>query len=151
MKNLFIKGFVSVFGLGYIPVAPGTFGTLGAFFMWAVFLRGISSFWYILITAFLIVLSFYIATLAERIYQSKDSQHIVIDEVCGYLVTMLFAGNSLLIGFLGFALFRLFDILKPWPVRRMEQLYGGAGVVMDDVMAGVYGFLVLRILSFFVG
>ncbi len=151
MKRFFIKTYVSVFGLGYMPVAPGTFGTLGAFFIWAGLLRGMDPFWYLVVTVSLIALSCYIATLAERVYQVKDSQHIVIDEVCGYLVTMFFAGNSLFIGFLGFALFRLFDIFKPWPVKRLERLYGGAGVVMDDVMAGVYGFLVLRVLSFFVG
>jgi len=145
MKNFLVKTFSSVFGLGYIPVAPGTFGTFGAFILWFFFYKDLAPSLYIGALIVIIVFSCYIAQLAENVYKVKDSQKIVIDELCGYLVTMSFAGKGLFIGLLGFALFRLFDILKPWPVRKFEDLPGGIGVVMDDVMAGVYGALVLLI------
>ena len=151
MKKFLVKMCSSVFWLGYSPVAPGTFGTLGAFVLWFLFLRELNTSLYIGLVIIVIIFSCYIAELAGKIYKVKDSQKIVIDELCGYLVTMTFAGKGLFIGLLGFALFRLFDILKPWPIKKFEDLPGGVGVVMDDVMAGVYGSLVLGMLSYFIG
>lgn len=151
MKNIFVRSFVSVFGLGYIPVAPGTFGTLGGFLFWYFYARHMLPLHLLILTFVLIILSCYISTLAEKVYNEKDSQKIVIDEFCGYLVTILFAGKQLYVGLLGFALFRLFDIFKPWPVRNFERLPKGIGVVMDDVMAGIYAGIILWIISILLG
>lgn len=151
MKNFLIKTCSSVFGLGYMPVAPGTFGTLGAFILWLVFFRYLDRSSFMVALVLIIFFSCYIAELASKIYKAKDPQKIVIDELCGFLVAVSFSGRSLLMGLLGFALFRLFDILKPWPVKKFESLPGGLGIVMDDVMAGVYGAFVLGIVSYFIG
>ncbi|HOW16467.1 MAG TPA: phosphatidylglycerophosphatase A [bacterium] len=151
MKNIFVRSFVSVLGLGYIPVAPGTFGTLGGFLFWYFYARHMSQFSLLMLTLVLIILSCYISSLAEKVYNEKDSQKIVIDEFCGYLVSILFVGKQLYMGLLGFALFRLFDIFKPWPVRNFERLPKGIGVVMDDVMAGLYAGIILWIISILLG
>jgi len=134
----------SNFGLGYAPVAPGTFGTLAgipAFYLLAKLPpAGYAAAWILLL-----LLAFWAAGAAGRIYGLADDGRIVIDELLGYLVTVAwlpFSWSSVLIGFV---CFRLFDILKPppagWIDRRMKN---GVGVVLDDVVAGVYAALVLR-------
>lgn len=150
MKDFIVKTFATVFGLGYMPVAPGTFGTFGAAILWYFTLRGMDPLSYVVFLFIITIFSCYIAWLAEKVYGQKDSQRIVIDELCGYLLTVAFSGTVLL-GLVGIIFFRLFDILKPWPIKKFEKLPGGIGVVADDLMAGVYGFLALRIVSYFIG
>jgi len=91
-------------------------------------------------------LSSWIADRAERHWGKKDDRRIVIDEIMGFLVTMLWAPKSFLSIAAGFVLFRFFDILKPFPIRRLEGVTSGYGVVLDDVLAGVYANIVLQLL-----
>ena len=86
--------------------------------------------------------------MAEPVFRKRDSRHIVIDEVAGFLVTMSFLPPTARHMLLGFALFRFFDIVKPFPIRRLEGLKGGYGVVADDVMAGIYANMVVRVCIF---
>jgi len=130
-------------------VASGTFGTLAGI---PLFL-GLSQlpFWaYLAALAAVIILAVYLAARAEGIYGQRDDGRIVIDEVAGYLVTMVGVGPSLGGIILGFILFRAFDILKPWPARLIDRKWrGGLGLVLDDVAAGVYACAVLHVLIFF--
>lgn len=135
--------------LGYAPVASGTFGTLAALPLMPVFdaLLGISSALYLLTFAGLVAAAVAIADEAERVFAEEDSGRIVIDEIAGYVAAMLFLPleATTLIG--AFFLFRLFDVLKPWPASWIDrELGGGAGVVLDDVFAGLYANLALRLL-----
>ena len=150
MKKFAIKAFVSVFGLGHLPYAPGTWGTFGAFLFWQFYLKNVSGPEYLLILVLLTVFGVYLSGLAERIYKCKDSQHIVIDEFCGYLVSMILVPIGLTWGIAGFILFRLFDIFKPSPIRQLEKLPLGLGVMADDLMAGVYVAIILNVASYFV-
>lgn len=149
MKNFTIKSFLSVFGLGYIPFGPGTFGTLGGLVFW-YFTNGVSTMYYIVMTIIIIVVSCYLSSFSEELYGQKDSQRIVLDEFCGYLVTMIgvpFALDNLWwTPILGFVLFRFFDIVKPVPVNIMEKLPKGLGVVADDVMAGLYSVIIIHVI-----
>lgn len=132
-------------GLGKLPVAPGTFGTLAGipfilFFSWAG--PGFAVFG----TVLLIVAAVWISDEAEIIMGQKDPGCIVIDEVAGYVVAMAGMPVSALSLVAGFLAFRFFDILKPFPVKLFEERFkGGAGVVLDDIVAGLYGAVVLRI------
>ncbi|MBN1114638.1 MAG: phosphatidylglycerophosphatase A [Oligoflexia bacterium] len=146
MKNFFAKLFASVFGLGYIPLGPGTWGTLGAYAAW-FFMGGFPLFNYLVLLIILTLFSILVSHQAGRAYRVKDSQHIVIDEVCGFFVTMFAIPHSALWGLAGFILFRVFDIWKPFPIRLSEKLPGGIGVVADDVFAGVYACIILNIVS----
>ncbi len=93
-------------------------------------------------------LSVWISENAERFFGKKDDQKIVIDEIIGFLITMLWVPRTLLFVIIGFFLFRFFDILKPFPIRRLEKGFkGGFGVVLDDVVAGVYGNIILHLIS----
>ena len=139
---------VATFGfLGLAPKAPGTFGTLGGVALaWA--LAGTQQYllWVLVVAAALYVLGRAVAPGAEA-RAGKDPGWFVIDEVIGYLLTVAWLGGPtwLTLG-VGFCLFRCFDILKPWPVRALERVPGGDGILLDDVMAGLYAFAVLAAL-----
>jgi phosphatidylglycerophosphatase A len=136
-------------GVGYIPRAPGTAGTIAAipFFL---LLSLLPLYGYLACVLGIGLAACWAAGEAERIFQEKDSQRIVIDEVVGFFITMTALPPTwpYLIG--GFCLFRCFDILKPPPIRLIERkVKGGYGVVLDDVMAGVYAQISLRIIAAF--
>lgn len=131
---------------GYAPVAPGTFGTLGAIpAYWA--LQRVPAPLYLLTLAALVALGIHAAARAGRYWGVADASPIVIDEVAGYLVTMALVPFSWPAALLGFALFRLFDVLKPWPASAFDRVKNGFGVVMDDVAAGVYAWACLQLLA----
>ena len=131
---------------GFAPVAPGTFGTLGAIpLCWAL---GWAS-WpvYVAVTLGLLALGTLAAARAGRHWGVVDASPIVIDEVVGYLVTMAFVPFSWPAALAGFALFRLFDVLKPWPASAFDRVKSGFGVMMDDVAAGVFAWAALQVVE----
>ena len=138
--------FVATAGyVGYAPVAPGTCGSavgLAAYaaVRWSdsVIVEGI-----VLIMA--LVIGIWSADIVER-ELGKDPSVVVIDEVLGMLVTLAFIQVSAGGAVLGFFVFRLFDVIKPYPAGRLEHLHGGPGIMLDDAMAGVYSNLTLRVL-----
>ena len=149
MKH-FILILATGFGVGYSPVAPGTLGTLIAIPVY-YFLSNISSPIYEITLIGFFFLSVWTSENAEIFFGKKDDQRIVIDEIMGFLVTMLWVPKATLFIIIGFFLFRFFDILKPFPIRSLEKrLKGGYGVVLDDVLAGVYANIVLRLIYLFI-
>jgi phosphatidylglycerophosphatase A len=148
MKTL--ARFVATAGfVGHAPLAPGTAGSLVALpIAWLVF-PWLSPYGLMLA----LLCSFGIALWAAGQQVSgdqKDPQHVVIDEVIGQMVTLLFVPPTFATWAAGFVLFRLFDVVKPFPARQSEKLVGGWGIVIDDVIAGIYANLALRILIYFV-
>jgi phosphatidylglycerophosphatase A len=132
------------FGVGYSPLAPGTLGTLIAIPVY-YFLTNIPSPIYEITLIGFFFLSVWISENAEMFFGRRDDPRIVIDEVMGFLITMLWLPKTLLFIIVGFILFRFFDILKPFPIRRVDKrLKGGFGVVLDDVIAGVYSNIILH-------
>jgi len=131
---------------GYVPVAPGTAGTLGAIpLFW--FLRDLPLPLYLLTTVAFIALACYASQRAGRYWKVVDASQIVIDEVAGYLVTMTFVPWSWPAALAGFVFFRIFDVLKPWPASHFDRkVKNGFGVVMDDVMAGVWSACAMAVL-----
>ena len=145
MKH-FILLLATGFGVGYSPVAPGTLGTLIAIPIY-YFLSNISSPIYEITLFGFFFLSVWISENAEVFFGNKDDQRIVIDEIMGFLVTMLWVPKTAILIVIGFFLFRFFDILKPFPIRLLEKrLKGGYGVVLDDVAAGIYANIALQII-----
>lgn len=133
-------------GAGLAPVAPGTFGTLvGIPFFIAM--AGLSLPLYLLITFFMFLVGIWICGRSSAALGVHDHPGIVWDEIVGYLVTMVavpFAWQWVL---LGFALFRLFDILKPWPIRWLDRRVGGGfGIMVDDLLAGIFASVIMRLL-----
>ena len=132
---------------GYSPFAPGTVGTLAAIPLYLL-IAPLEPWLYGAIVLALLPISFWSAGEAEKFFGTKDSKQIVIDEILGYFVTMFMAPAGWVYVIAGFFLFRIFDIFKPYPVNRFEKLGGGIGVVMDDIMAGVYAALLLQVLVY---
>ncbi len=128
---------------GYVPVAPGTAGTLGAIPLYLALSR-LPPAGYVLATAALTALAIAAAARAGVYWQVVDASPIVIDEVVGYLVTMAVLPRSWPWAAAGFFLFRVFDVVKPWPARWFDrEVKNGFGVVIDDVFAGVWALAVL--------
>ncbi|HEY5973585.1 MAG TPA: phosphatidylglycerophosphatase A [Geobacteraceae bacterium] len=147
--NFFIKLLASWGGTGYSPVASGTVGTMAAIPFYLMLARLSLPLYLLTLTAFFF-LACWVSGQAELIFQEQDSGKIVIDEVVGYLVTMTAFPCEWRYIVAGFFLFRLFDIVKPPPARWFDrQLKNGYGVVLDDVAAGVYGWLALFLLGRF--
>ena len=143
-KNKLILLAATGFGLGYSPVAPGTLGTLAALpFIWlfACMPGGGGTFFLVCF----VLASVCVADQAEKILGKKDPGAVVIDEMAGYWVTMCLVpvtGATLVAGFIAF---RCFDIVKIGPVRYFENNFsGGAGIVLDDIMAGVLAALTVK-------
>jgi len=143
--KFFILFWATGFGIGYLPIAPGTWATLLAIPMES-FLSKMPSPFYELTLLALFFLSSWISEKAESLFGRRDDPRIVIDEMLGFFITLLWIPKTALSMGVGFLLFRFFDILKPFPIRYLEKrLKGGYGVVMDDVVAGVYGNIILRV------
>lgn len=132
------------FGSGLSPKAPGTFGTLAALPLYLL-LQPLSLPLYVAVTALLFIVGIFICDISARKLGVHDHPGIVWDEVVGYLVTMVAAPAGWYWLLLGFVLFRLFDILKPWPIRFIDRrVEGGLGIMLDDLLAGVMAALLLQ-------
>jgi len=135
---------------GYLPKAPGTWGSLVGLLLFYL-LHSLSLPSYLAVTAGLFVVGSFAAGEAEKILDNRDPGSVVIDEIVGMLVTMTAVPATALNMALGFILFRIFDIVKPFPVNLFDQrFHGGLGIMLDDVVAGIYSFLIMQILLFLV-
>jgi phosphatidylglycerophosphatase A len=135
---------------GYFPVAPGTAGTLLAVPLFPVLARlwDLSVSGYVTAIAMVLAGSVWLADAAERIFGESDSSHIVIDEIAGFVIATVFLDFTWTAAALVFVLFRVFDILKPFPAGWIDrQVGGGLGVVGDDVVSGIWAGVVARILQ----
>ncbi len=134
------------FGSGLAPFAPGTFGTVAAIPLYLL-MQGLSLPIYLLITAVVCVVGIWICGRSSELLGVHDHSGIVWDEFAGYFVTMIAAPPGWLWIIIGFALFRLFDIWKPWPISVLDkQVHGGLGIMVDDILAGVFSLVILQII-----
>ena len=139
--------FVSVFGVGFIPIASGTFGSLAGIIIGYILYYINNNLLYFVIPV-LFILGVFCANIYQKQTGEKDSSVIVIDEVVGQLIAMLFIIDDPLLVFISFILFRIFDVFKPWPASYADsKIKGGLGVMLDDVVAGIYALISL----FFIG
>jgi phosphatidylglycerophosphatase A len=135
------------FGTGLLPVAPGTFATIAT----APLILGLNilGIWYsVLAVVSISVVAVWVSDVSEDLLHRKDPPEVVIDEVAGFLVTMFLLPHTWLALAVGFVLFRFFDIIKPYPAKKVERFRGGFGIVMDDLLAGFYANLCVRIILF---
>lgn len=134
------------FGSGLAAKAPGTFGTLAAIPVYLL-LAQLPLAWYLAVTLVCVIAGIYICDKAAKDMGVHDHGAIVWDEVAGLLITMIAAPAGILWLAVGFVLFRLFDILKPWPIRWLDaKVEGGFGIMIDDVLAGVFALICLQVI-----
>jgi phosphatidylglycerophosphatase A len=130
---------------GYFPVAPGTVGSAVGLLVYALVRWAQSPLVELVVILGLFAAGVWAGTIAERYFGGIDPGPIVLDEVVGMLITLAFVPVGVTGAMSGFVLFRLFDVIKPFPSARLEKLHGGLGVMADDAMAAVYANLALRL------
>ena len=139
--------FVATFGYcGYFPFAPGTVGSAAGLLVYLLVWWTGSAALEIALIGVLFVAGVWAGTTAERYFGGIDPGPVVIDEVAGMLITLAFIPVGISGAIAGFLLFRIFDVIKPYPAGRLEKLHGGLGVMADDAMAAVYANITLRAL-----
>jgi phosphatidylglycerophosphatase A len=141
-----IMALATGFYSGRLPLCPGTWGSLAAIIPW-FFLRELPWPAYLLMLVLVFVLGFFVAGSAEKLLDQPDAGPIVIDEFLGMFITLAFAPAHPAAWVLGFLLFRFFDIKKPFPCSWFdERIHGGIGIMMDDVIAGIYALASLQLI-----
>jgi phosphatidylglycerophosphatase A len=150
MKNRLALIFGSVFYIGFIPGAPGTYASIATslgYFLIFLFSHQVPSALHLSAVCLISLTGVLASASISKNTGIKDPSYVVIDEVAGQLVTFLFLPVSALNLILGTIAFRLFDIWKPFPIRKLESLEDGVGVMADDLLAGVYANLVLQLIN----
>ncbi len=148
MKKFIAKFLSTLFFIGFIPIAPGTFGSaVAAIIYFICFPENISITGNLIILGSVLTVSLVFVPLIKLLEQewAKDDGRIIIDEFLGYFISILFLPHTLTIIISAFFVFRLFDIIKPPPVNHLQYLPHGWGVIADDLFAGVYTNIVLQI------
>lgn len=137
--------FIATCGyLGYVPVAPGTFGSAAGLAVFFLIRSTGSTTLEVAAIVILFAIGIWSGTIAEHYFGGIDPAPVVMDEVVGMLITLAFVPVSLTGAIVGFLVFRLLDVFKPWPSARFERLPGGLGVMADDGMAAIYGNAVMH-------
>ena len=138
------------FGIGRLRPGPGTWGSAVTVLLWAALAFGLPPSWRtptaIALAVLVAISGVPAATRVARASATKDPQFVVIDEVAGQLIALIAVPLTWKTFLVGFILFRIFDILKPPPVRQLEKLPEGTGIVLDDVAAGIYAFAIMQLL-----
>ncbi len=139
--------FIATVGkAGYSRFAPGTVGSaVGLAIYLAMYYVGLDAVMQVALTVLVTAGGVWAASEAARQFQQEDPSQVVVDEVAGQMVTLVLTGVSLKGALIGFLLFRVLDILKPWPAGRIERLHGGIGIVGDDVVVALFGNAILQV------
>jgi phosphatidylglycerophosphatase A len=133
-------------GSGYAPVAPGTFGSAVGIVLYFLTWRWPAT-WQAALLAAISVVGIWASTVAARHFGREDPGYVVVDEIAGQLLTLFLLGVGPIGAAAGFFIFRALDIVKPWPARQFEALPAGLGIMADDLMAGAYGWVLMRLLQ----
>lgn len=150
MKTKLANYFSTVVKTGYLPLAPGTWGSLAALAVWYLILPFISSITFIASIIIIFAIGIYTSSITESALEVKDPSVIVIDEWVGQWIALMFLPKSIVWGVVAFALFRLFDIWKPYPISKLDSIKGGIGIMLDDVLAGIYALIGVQLLRYFI-
>ena len=139
----------TVFYIGKLPIAPGTWGSLAALISWFIIKPKISDPLFLLITGGIFFIGIASSEIIINNIGKKDPKEIVIDEWVGMWISLYLVQHDIIWGIVTFLFFRLFDIFKPGPIYAMDQMEGGIGVMMDDVVAGIITCLLMQSLTQF--
>lgn len=146
LRSRLAVAFASFGYVGFAPVAPGTVGSAAAIPFFLLLRLAHSAWLELAVCAAIVAAGAWSARITEQALGVEDPGPVVIDEVVGMFISLLFLPATWLVVLAGFVAFRVFDIVKPWPANRFEAIPGGWGVMADDVMAGVYANLAVQFL-----
>jgi phosphatidylglycerophosphatase A len=147
--NVIALALATALGTGYIPFAPGTFGSIVGLIVWSLLPQAAGP----QLSAIVVIFAAgsWSGSYAERHFNRTDPGPVVLDEVLGMLITLFLIPVGWTGALVGFVLFRIADIIKPYPANRLEALHGGVGIMADDAMAAVYSNLALRAIALAAG
>jgi len=138
----------SVFGIGFIKKGGGTVAAIAFCVAWFFLPAGyVNSYWQVVITVSICVIGTWSSNKVDPLW-GKDSSKVVIDEVAGMAIALLYAPHNIIFALVALVFFRLFDIFKPLGIRQLEKLPKGWGVMADDVLAGIYAFIIVRLVIY---
>ena len=143
--KLLSKTIATFFGAGYFPLAPGTFTSFVVILLYKYFLADLSIFSYLGMALVIYIIGVWASSSMASEMQTEDPQNIVIDEVLGQLLALFMLGPTWGLVLASFFLFRLFDIAKPLFIKKAETFKSGWGIMLDDIMAGMYASIILNI------
>ncbi|MBN1407068.1 MAG: phosphatidylglycerophosphatase A [Calditrichaceae bacterium] len=146
MKRFFVYSIGTGFGTGFTPFAPGTAGSLLALIIY--FFLPLDSFYWLWISLVFFFAGVWAGFEIEK-ERGKDPGLVVIDEMVGQWLAVIFLPPTLVTLLIGFALFRVFDIFKPYPINRSQKLKGGWGIMVDDMLAGIYANIIIHAIYFY--
>ncbi len=150
MRLKISEWIATCFKVGYLPLAPGTWGSIFAILLWWVFIKDLNLY----VFGVIIVLFFIIGIVTSNIMidelDDNDPSHIIIDELVGQWLALLFLPNGLINIAIAFILFRFFDIIKPWPISLIEKLPKGLGVMSDDLVAGFVTLVLIQVVNIYI-
>lgn len=135
--------------IGYFPVAPGTAGSAAGLVLYALVIMSGAAWLQAAAIVIVFAVGAWAATISERYFGGIDPGPVVIDEVLGMLITLAFVPVGLKGAVIGFFIFRVLDVVKPFPANRLERLHGGLGVMADDAAAAMYGNVLMRLIAAF--
>ena len=142
----FYKIVASVFGIGYVSKGGGTIAAIFYCIIWLLLPAMYSTtFWQVIITIFIILIGIWCSNYVDGVW-GKDSSKVVIDEVAGMAISLLYVPHNYFYLIIGLILFRFFDILKPMGIKKLERLPKGWGVMADDILAGIYSLIFIQLL-----
>ena len=150
IKYRFSEIIGTMFYIGKIPLAPGTWGSLTALLLWYLIKPKIIDPLFLLITGGLFFIGIAVSEIITRELDNHDPKEIIIDEWVGMWIALYLVPHSLFWGFVSFFLFRFFDIFKPGPVQIMDDIHSPIGVMLDDVVAGILALLVTQSLMYYI-
>ena len=143
MLKFIVKILSTFFYIGYLPLIPGTFGSLAGIVLF--YLVKDNPVNYVFWTIVIIIAGFLVCGRSEKIMQKKDPRYVVIDEVSGMLLSLLFLPYDIKLVIIAFILFRILDTLKPYPAGCLEKSRGSLGIMGDDLIAGFYTNIILQV------
>ncbi|MGQ9617733.1 MAG: phosphatidylglycerophosphatase A family protein [Candidatus Aminicenantia bacterium] len=136
------------FGLGFLPLMPGTFASFAVILVYYFVLREFPKYFPLLFIPLIFLIGIFFSSRAELIFKKKDPRPVVIDEVLGQMITLFLIKPGLASLIIGFSLFRIFDVLKPFPCFEVQKFKGGLGIMLDDLFAGIWANIFLRLTIF---
>ena len=145
MKNKIILFFATGFGTGYIPKAPGSFGTAAGILIYWYLLSGLPPLLYSAVTLILVIAGIFISTEAEKLFFRKDDQRIVIDEIAGIIISLIFLPVNAYLAIAGYVIFRILDIYKLPFIKKLQALPSGIGIMFDDITSGIITNVILQL------
>ena len=144
--KFFAKYFVTIFGIGFSPVAPGTMGSIFAIVTWVIVINLLSIYYFYIIFFIILIISFKLISIYINDTKKDDPPEVVIDEFIGQSLPLLFMMEfDFFEIILAFATFRFFDIYKIYPINKSENIRGSMGIILDDVLAGIYSVIIIML------